>query len=205
MRTLRYFGCESNGGKAVSSSAATIGIIVAAIIGLVIGYSFLTISPGLVNTSTTSSVSTQTETVTNTQTATIIQNQTTTTTRTIIWTVTNTSSNPGRPALYPLNVTVTVYCPGSSSDCEYSGQIGEASGAPINVNQATNSSFSYPAFYESGCGPSGPCTVVFSWTFSLTNTGNRNYLHVVASVQGLTVSTASGPSVTGSFCEAFCY
>lgn len=191
--------------KAVSSSAATIGIIVAAIIGLAVGYSFLTISPSLVNTSTTSSVSTQTKTVTNTQTATIVQNQTTTTTWTIIWTVTNTSSNPGRPALYPLNVTVTVFCPGSVSGCEYSGQIDEASGAPINVNQATNSSFSYPAFYESGCGPSGPCTVVFSWTFSLTNTGNRNYLHVVASVQGLTVSTVSGPSVTGSFCEAFCY
>lgn len=125
---------------------------------------------------------------------------TNTTTEATNQTSTNSSSTYSRPLLYPLNLTVTDYCP-AGQNCEYSGQFEEVSGAPVNVQQGTNASFSIIAFYEGGCNPDASCSVIFAWRFGLLNPSSGTSLNVVAKINGKVMSNQTSTDPTGSICE----
>lgn len=109
------------------------------------------------------------------------------TTVTVTASLTNTTSSVNfRPQLYPLNLTVTVYCP--SGNCQYTGQYEEASGAPYNIAAAVNQSFIMQAFYEGGCDPTAQCQVIFAWTFSLVNPLPGNSIVAVGTVNGTVIT-----------------
>ncbi len=203
--------------KRALSALVSTGIVAVAIIGLVVGYTFLEVAPGVRSTTTATTTNIETvagsaQTITNTRTqavtATVTQAVTSTTTQTQTITSTasigTTSSSAGRPPLYPLDLIITVYCSGFVGGCQYQGQAKEASGAAYDINEQVNFSLSVPAFYEGGCGPTGPCSVLLDWTVYLVNTGGGDYLNVLGIINGQVVSNQTGTSITGSACEAYC-